>query len=392
MKSVSVLAADSLESVALALSQSAGNALRSDALFPLKDIRTIFSDRVVAYAYLSDSSGRIVFHTNPKLIGSLLPAPVSKELFKYTSPGGRTIMLQTGISAHEFTYPVERQNGQEMRLRIVLNSLPADKLVTKAREMWWIVGWILVAFWCIGIFFGWLLIHYLHLQEELEQRKHMALIGQMTAVLSHEIRNALGSIKGYTQWVGRKMHPDDALRQPVAMALNGIERVETLLNELLLYSKEEVYRPERINAVLLLKQCILSFNEWRGEIVWRGETEAWVVADREKLYRVFFNVIQNAFQAMGDTGKLEASHEKTGRWCRIRIADSGPGVLAKDIDLLFTPFYTSKINGTGIGLAYSKKVIEAMGGRIGLANRPNVGGAVMTIDLPAQREGGLKNG
>jgi two-component system, NtrC family, sensor histidine kinase HydH len=392
MSSVRKLATESLDSVALALSLSAGHMLKAGDFLSLEQVRTIFSDRSVAYAFVADPTGKLLFHTNPRLTGSVLPLGAAEELFRYATPTGQRLTLQTGISAYRYTYPVERPNGQELRLRIVLNSLPADRLIAKARQMWWVVGGVLLAFWSMGIFFGWLLMRYLCLQEELARKKHMALIGQMTAVLSHEIRNALGSIKGYTQWVDRKMQPDDALRGPVAMALGGIERVELLVNELLLYSKDEAHRPERINVHRLLAESLLSFQEWQGEIMPLGEGAAWVVADKEKLYRVFVNVIQNALQAMGDSGKLAVSVEGKGRWFEISVADTGPGIRQEDVDLLFTPFHTSKVNGTGIGLAYSKKVIEATGGRIELANRTDMTGAVLTIHLPAGRGEAFKNG
>lgn len=392
MKSVRNLATESLDSIALALSLSAGHVLRSDDPASVKEVRTIFSDRVVAYAFAADRTGRLLFHTNSRLTGSLLARADAEELFRYASPSGRRVTLQTGIGAYQYTYPADLAGARDVRLRIVLNSLPADRLMAKARQIWWIVGGILLIFWSIGTFFGWLLMRYLSLQEELERKKHMALIGQMTAVLSHEIRNALGSIKGYTQWVDRKMQPDDSLRGAVAMALGGIERVESLVNELLLYSKDEVYRSELVNVRVLLDESLRSFRGWPGEILPSGEAEAWVRADREKLYRVFVNVIQNALQAMGETGRLEVSVERTGRWFRISVADDGPGVPFEEVESLFTPFHTSKVNGTGIGLAYSKKVIEAMGGRIELTNRSDTAGAVLRIHLPAHREGASKNG
>lgn len=389
MKAVQNLATESLESVALALSLSAGHALRSGDPSSLEDVRTIFSDRVVAYAFVVDSFGRVIFHTNRRMTGSLLSVEDRNRFFGYTESTGQKVTLQTGTPAYQYTYPVQGADGREARLRIVLNSLPADRLVARAHQMWWVVGGGLVAFWAVGIFFGWLLIRYMRLQEALAEKKHMALIGQMTAVLSHEIRNALGSIKGYTQWVDRKMEPDDVLRQPVGMALGGIERVELLVNELLLYSKDEQHRPERVNLAHLIGESLSLFHEWPGEILGPTENEVWVYVDREKLHRVFINVVQNAIQAMGESGTVSVSVEPKGRWVRIRIIDTGPGIRPEEAELVFTPFHTSKVTGTGIGLAYSRKIVEAMGGKIELANRTDRTGAVLTIYLPAHKERGV---
>jgi signal transduction histidine kinase len=85
---------------------------------------------------------------------------------------------------------------------------------------------------------------------------------------------------------------------------------------------------------------------------------------------------------MGDRGHLRISARPDERRVEIRIEDSGPGIPESEIPRLFTPFHTTKANGTGLGLAYSKKTIEGMNGEIDLANRQETAGAVLTILLP----------
>jgi two-component system C4-dicarboxylate transport sensor histidine kinase DctB len=85
---------------------------------------------------------------------------------------------------------------------------------------------------------------------------------------------------------------------------------------------------------------------------------------------------------MGKDGTLRLSFRSEGRRVEIRIEDSGPGVSKEEIPLLFVPFYTTKTSGTGLGLAYSKKIIEGMGGTITLFNRQEGPGACLTIRLP----------
>jgi signal transduction histidine kinase len=107
-----------------------------------------------------------------------------------------------------------------------------------------------------------------------------------------------------------------------------------------------------------------------------------VKADEEKLRRVFLNGVQNAIQAMGEEGTLRVSVGRDGRWIQVLMEDSGPGIPEAEIPRLFTPFHTTKTDGTGLGLAYSKKVVEGMGGRISLRNRDQKRGAVLSIQLP----------
>ncbi len=88
------------------------------------------------------------------------------------------------------------------------------------------------------------------------------------------------------------------------------------------------------------------------------------------MHRVLLNGIQNALQVIEDGQSLHIKAVSKGKWVDIRIEDSGPGIPEEDLSRLFTPFYTTKTTGTGLGLAYSKKVVEGMGGEISLFNNP----------------------
>jgi signal transduction histidine kinase len=205
----------------------------------------------------------------------------------------------------------------------------------------------------------------------------------MTAVLAHEIRNALGSIKGYAQWVDEKLEPPDPKKTGLAGVLRGAERIESLVRELLLFSRDETFKLEKLDPIPLLNEAVQSAaSSWEGKVELEKETGILVKADGEKLRRVFLNGIQNAIQAMGEEGTLRVSVRRDGRWVKLRMEDTGPGIPEAEMPRLFTPFYTTKTDGTGLGLAYSKKVVEGMGGRISLRNRDQKKGAVLSIQLP----------
>jgi len=210
----------------------------------------------------------------------------------------------------------------------------------------------------------------------------MALIGQMTAVLAHEIRNAIGSIKGYPKWVDEKTGADDPTKKGLALVLSGTERIESLVNELLLFSREETYIIENIALSPIITSVLSFLPPWEGKINVSIETEVSVKADKEKLQRVLLNGIQNAIQAMGHNGVLLISARNDKRWGKVVIKDIGHGIQKSAQHLLFTPFYTTKTSGTGLGLSYSKKVVEGMGGRIDLYNSEDGSGAVLVICLP----------
>jgi len=382
-----LLADQSLENTALALSSTAEFSLRHEKNKTDSDIRAVFSDRVVAYALIADERGKILFHTNPERTGSFLSSEETVTLKTSVKVSGRRIILGTGLPAYEFNYPIHLANGATEWLRIILNTTPADRIVSDARRMWWIGLSVLLLLWIVGILFERVLTHSLKLRDELDSKQHLALIGQMTALLAHEIRNALGSVKGYAQLVDEKLEPEDSKKTAMASVLQGTARIEFLVQELLQFSREESFILKQIDIIPLLKNVIqATVSGWYGTWKLQEITPAFVYADEEKLRRVFINGIQNAIQAMGQNGFLLISALNKGRWIQVKIEDTGPGISAEQKPMLFTPFYTTKTDGTGLGLAYSRKVMEGMKGKIELANRKHEQGTVLTIYIPKAGE------
>ena len=377
------LADQALESTALSLSTSAEMELRTDHGRAGDHIRQLFSDRVVAYALIAHEDGKILFHTNPYLVGSSLGGEGLTEWLKSGKASGGRIILKTGLPAFQFNYPLHRPNGEAELLRLVLHTTPADRIISRSQRMWWTVGLVLGILWTLGILFERMFIRQFRLREELDKKERMALIGQMTAVLAHEIRNALGGIKGYAQWIGEKMDPADPKKTGVGFVLKGTDRIESLVNDLLLFSRDETYAVISLEPDPLIREALeqeASF--WEGKVDLSVEPGTAFRGDRGKMTRALSNGIQNALQSMGKDGTLRLAVCSEGRWVEIRIEDSGPGIPKEEFPLLFVPFHTTKTSGTGLGLAYSKKIIEGMGGTITLFNRPEGAGACLSIRLP----------
>ncbi len=376
------LADQALESTALSLSTSAEMELRAGHGQAGDHMQQLFSDRVVAYALIAHEDGKILFHTNPSLVGTLLAEKGLDDWLKSGKASGERINLKTGLPAFQFNYPLHRPDGQTELLRLVLHTTPADRIIIRTQRMWWPVGLILVVLWTVGILFERMFLRQLRLRNELDKKEKMALIGQMTAVLAHEIRNALGSIKGYAQWIAEKMDPADPKKTGVGFVLKGTDRIESLVNDLLLFSRDETYEVIPLEPDPLIREVLAQeASFWEGQVDLSMEPGTLLAADREKLIRVLSNGIQNALQSMGRDGTLRLSVSPEGRWVEIRIEDSGPGIPREEFPLLFVPFHTTKTSGTGLGLAYSKKIIEGMGGTIALFNRPVGPGACLSIRL-----------
>jgi len=386
IRSVQALADHALSSTALSLAFSAEEVFRGHDSTGMDPIREVFADRVVAYALIADRDGTVLFHTNPRLTGSTLAGVEFDDRGLPQSGTGRRITLQTGLPAYEFDYILHTKKGDARLLRIVLHTIAADRIVNKARKRWLPVITVLALLWTMGGLFYVTLSRSLRLQRDLQQREQMALIGQMTSVLAHEIRNALGSIKGYTQWVHEKMGPEDPKRGGLEKTLAGIGRIETLVQELLLYSREEEYKKETVDISSLIKTTIELIPSWNGRIEAHINGRMAANTDSEKTRRVLINCIQNAMEAMDMNGTIDITAEKKGPLIRIDVEDTGPGISEDDLGRVFSPFFTTKTTGTGLGLAYSKKIVEGLGGSMEIGNRTQGRGARVIISLPAAKE------
>ena len=377
------LASKSLESTALALSTAAENALRQYGSNKEQQIREILSDRVVAYALIAGRDGTILFHTNPGRVGTRL----NKEEMGDWMPGplsSRQIILGTGIPAYEFDFTLHRPDGSDELLRLILNTTQADLVLSWSNRLWWIVGSILVLLWTVGFFFERAVTRYLRLQASQEEHERLTLIGQMTAVLAHEIRNAIAGVKGYAQWAHEKTDESQPAKTALDAVLQGTGRIETLVNELLLFSKDEEYQMETVDLASITHEAVQNgLSSWEGNVKIHVDDGTLVKTDREKLYRTLVNGIRNASEAIGRGGTIRISSSVDGRWVELCIEDTGPGLSAESAARIFTPFFTTKADGTGLGLAYAQKVIKGMGGIIELKNRKDERGAVLGIRLPA---------
>jgi len=383
-RNASHLADLSLESTALGLSATAELVLRTGGKGSPGDIREILSDRVVAYALIAGRDGTILFHTNPTMAGTRLPGEGPGRWLRSGVSYGRRVVLGTGLPAYEYNYVLHRPDGVPELLRVVLHTAAADRILSDARRMRWTVGGTLVLLWAAGFFLERMFTRQLCLAAEVERRERLSLIGQMTASLAHEIRNALGSVKGFAQLAGEKA-PATASGEGSAV-LRGVARIESLVNDLLLFSREETYETGPVEVGLLVRGTVANDTAgWGGALELSLSPGICARADGDKLQRVLSNGIRNAVQAMGDGGILRVSAGMEGTRVAIRIEDTGPGIPEAERSRLFTPFFTTKMDGTGLGLAYSKKVVEGMGGEIGLSNRKHGEGAVLSILLPSAK-------
>lgn len=217
-----------------------------------------------------------------------------------------------------------------------------------------------------------------------------ASIDELSATIAHEIRNPIAAAKSLVQQMGE----DPASIENVEygrVALGELDRVERRISHLLRYAKEEDYHFENVNLAAIVDA---SLTQMKGKLdagsvrVARnyigGPT---VFADPEKLRQVFSNILDNATDALhvrDDDRRIELFVENGGRRATVRLRDNGPGIAADRIDRIFNPFFTTKENGTGLGMAIAKKIVEAHEGTIDVVSEPGRGTEfVVSVPLPS---------
>jgi two-component system, LuxR family, sensor kinase FixL len=228
------------------------------------------------------------------------------------------------------------------------------------------------------------------LQEQITQSERLAALGQLVAEITHEIKNPLIMIGGFARQLSRTIE-DEKSRSKLKIITDEVQRLENLLLEL-----KEVYRPqqltiEKVNINILLREIFsLSTEDCKSAAITlqleTPEDPLFVEGDSEKLKQVFLNLVKNSMEAMESGGSLTIGSRRLAERVEITISDNGPGIQPKDRDKLFTPFFTTKRRGTGLGLSVSKKIIEEhSGGTLDLVSEEGKGTNVK-ISLPLLRE------
>jgi two-component system sensor histidine kinase HydH len=209
---------------------------------------------------------------------------------------------------------------------------------------------------------------------QLERRRieleHLAHLGEMSAVLAHEIRNPLGTIKGFAQLAGEKAEPDTrALLEPV---LDEVRRLERLVHDLLLYGRTPRPEVRPVEWPALAAELAAYARESIGErpIRFACSGEAWRLrTDPDLLKQALLNLIRNAVEALegAEEGEIRVSLTAGPRGgAVIAVEDNGPGLPEHIRGKLFEPFHTTKAFGTGLGLSIARKLAASLGGELRL--------------------------
>jgi two-component system sensor histidine kinase HydH len=230
----------------------------------------------------------------------------------------------------------------------------------------------------------------LRLKEQLAKARHLSTIGEMTAGISHEIRNPLGIIKSSAALLKKRMavlDPDNGLPGIIEEEAG---RLNNIITDFLNFARprEPIFQPCRLEEVMEKNlQALGPQIEARHYTVVKDFHPGLPIiqADADMLYQAFLNLLINAMQAMPDGGDIRIRITPSEDHLTIQILDQGPGILEDIMDKIWDPFFTNKKIGTGLGLGMVRNIIEAHGGSVTIANGPEAG-AEATIRLPIAQE------
>ncbi len=206
-------------------------------------------------------------------------------------------------------------------------------------------------------------------EKELQRSERLAALGKMAAGLAHELRNPLSSIKGLAVVLRAGFTAESREAETADILVKEVERLNRSIGELLDYARPEQLKrqeasiPEIINKTVSLVQG----DAQSYGIVIHLDTAVdlpKIAADIDKMNQVFLNLFLNAIQAMEQGGRLTVRTAVIARTIVISIRDTGVGISEENLGRIFDPYFTTKSDGTGLGLAMSAKIVEEHGGRM----------------------------
>jgi len=225
-------------------------------------------------------------------------------------------------------------------------------------------------------------------EERLAQQAALAQVGQMAAVVAHEVRNPLAGIKGAIQVMMSRRQPADAELPVMRDVVARIDALSGLINDLMVFARPRPIQPSRVHLRPLLAEAVtLLRRDPAGsalDVAIEGP-DVPLTADAELLRSTVLNLMLNAAQAMAGRGRLTlTAGAADGRWS-LEVRDTGPGIPPEIRHLVFEPFFTTKSRGGGLGLPIARRTAELHGGTLSLECPPG-GGAAFTLTLPLRAD------
>jgi two-component system sensor histidine kinase AtoS len=229
------------------------------------------------------------------------------------------------------------------------------------------------------------------LQSRLQQADQLMALGTVTAGVAHEIRNPLASLRGLAELLGRDVPADDSRRRYVDAMLQSIDRLNRLIEDLLLFSSPRATESEDVDLAGTVAETVMLAQHGLGDrsvtltSAFDEEQPLVVRANRERLMQVLTNIVLNATQATPDGGAVTVRAEQRNGSAVLAVHNTGSYIPPQMRRQLFVPFFTTKPSGTGLGLAIARQIVTSIDGRIDVDSDPEAG-TTFTVELPLTAE------
>jgi PAS domain S-box-containing protein len=219
-------------------------------------------------------------------------------------------------------------------------------------------------------------------EAQLREQAALAQLGQLAAVVAHEVRNPLAGLRASLQVIDRRIS-EARDRSAIAAMIQRIDGLNDKVEDLLLYARPKPPRVQSVDIKALMRDVATSAQISAGRadapIEISGD-DVQVNADPDMLRAALLNITLNACQAAGKK-EIDVRISLDEGFCRIAVRDRGPGIPPDVRERVFEPFFTTRTNGTGLGLAIVKRMVELQDGAVTLQDRPD-GGTIAEVTIP----------
>lgn len=335
----------------------------------------------IAYIALYDRDGKITLHSNPRLIGQTSQETFPRDIISGEAPSSSYTTLKTGELVYVMNIPVHLDAPAPMVLSIALHTYPAMEALRSAHLHLIVLVVVNAAMWGLSFVFLYYLKKTNRMQLLARQRERFAALGEMAAVLAHEIRTPLSAIKGFAQYIREGHKENDKTSEGLDVIVNESRRLELLTNDLLIYAKPPELKIQPLSLGHLIDEAVGVAAPYDWIIIEKNIplVNDTIDTDREKLKQILINIISNA--ADSECGKIYITAEEGKQRVTLTITDTGKGMDETVLQEAWKPFFTTKARGTGLGLPIASNLVSALGGVISIKSRIGKGTSV-SVTLP----------
>jgi two-component system sensor histidine kinase HydH len=229
------------------------------------------------------------------------------------------------------------------------------------------------------------------MEQKLERSRRLAALGQMATGVAHEIRNPLGTLRGFAQYFRSQAEEKSESRQYADLMMSEVDRLNQTISSMLQFSRQREPDCTPVDMKGLLdKTASLMESDFQSHALslhMNIEEDVQIEADPDMLLQVLLNLLRNSIHATPEGGSVTVSVNRSGETVRIQVKDTGRGMTESERDKMFDPFFTTGKQGTGLGLAVSHQIVEQHDGHFETESSPGEGTAI-TVVLPIGHEHG----